>query len=191
MLKEGSQALTGHSIILNGQKLRHYMYRNQCVLRYGQSSVWVGIWSSQHQLSCVMGAVHHRLMMHDLPVLLEYVLLHQQYQYMWHCQAASEPDFLRTVDRKWNPIQLACTISRPQSSRISVVRTPKDFHAFSADQWLGGITASSTECLSGDSSKTRNFLCDGAESCVEMHGNHSCGDHTNIVHISAFTGFRT
>jgi hypothetical protein len=68
-----------------------------------------------------------------------------------HCQTASYPDFQWTVDRTRRRSQLACKISWPQSSGFLVVGTAKDFGAFSADQQLRGIRATSRECLSGDS----------------------------------------
>jgi hypothetical protein len=61
------------------------------------------------------------------------------------------------VDRTRRPSQLACTIPWPQSSGILAAGTRRGFGVFSTNQWLRGITAPSTECLSGESSETRNF----------------------------------
>jgi hypothetical protein len=55
------------------------------------------------------------------------------------------------------PRQLACTISWPQWSGFLVIETRKYFGVSSVNQWLTGTTATSTECLSGDSSDTRNI----------------------------------
>jgi len=68
-----------------------------------------------------------------------------------------EPDFRSTVDWTWVPSQVSCTITWPQSSGFLAVGIPDDFGVFRADQWRWGGTAS-RECLSGDASKTRNFL---------------------------------
>jgi hypothetical protein len=74
-----------------------------------------------------------------------------------HCHTATEPDFRWAVDRTWRPSPVACTISWPQFSGFLAVRTRKYFGVFSVDQRITGIRAASKECLSGDSSETRNF----------------------------------
>jgi hypothetical protein len=75
---------------------------NQSLLRYGQVSVCVGILGDQFLGPVVLltGAVHHRVLINNLPVLLEHAPLYQR-QHMWythdgappHCQTAPEPDF--------------------------------------------------------------------------------------------------
>jgi hypothetical protein len=66
------------------------------------------------------GAVYHRFLVKDLPVLLEHVPLHQR-QHMWFMHDGAPTHFLRVVRQhlnktfgeQWMPSQLACTIPLP------------------------------------------------------------------------------
>jgi hypothetical protein len=58
--------------------------------------------------------------------------------------------------RSWGPVSwLAWSLT--SISALLGVGTLQGFGVFIADQWLRGITAARRECMSGDSSETRNF----------------------------------
>jgi hypothetical protein len=81
------------------------MSRNQCLLRHGQASVWVGISGDQLLGPAVLpnrlsGVVYHRILVNDLLVLLEHVPLHQQH--MWLMHDGAPPNFLHIVRQHLN-----------------------------------------------------------------------------------------
>jgi hypothetical protein len=141
---------------------------------YVQKSMPAEMWASQYlgghlswstnRTNCLTQCTNHCLLVTDFPVLLEHVPLHQQHMRFMH--DGSPPYFLlivrqhlnQTFDEQWvGRGGQACTILWPWSSGVLVVWTRKDFRVFSADQWLRGITATSRECLPGDSRETTNF----------------------------------
>jgi hypothetical protein len=163
-------------------------------INIGENSVWVGIlddWSFRQVVSPnrLIDAVYRRVLVNDLPELLEHVPLHQQQHvvHVWwgttsfsaHCQTAPEPNFQWTVDRMQRPSQLACTISWPQSSAFLAVGTPKDIGVFSTSQWLISIRAMNREnaCYKiqlkpGIYDRVHTSVWWRAEGHVEVRGNH-------------------
>jgi hypothetical protein len=84
---------TPHTIVVS--KHQHRLYIN----------VWVGILNDQLLGPVVLpnrltGAVHHWILVTDLPVLLEDAPLHQQHMWFMHDGASSR--FLRTVRQHLN-----------------------------------------------------------------------------------------
>jgi hypothetical protein len=69
-------------------------------------NVWVGIVRDKLLGPVVLpnrqtGAVYHRLLLNDLPVLLEHVPVHQRH-HMWFMHDGAPPHFLRTVKQHLN-----------------------------------------------------------------------------------------
>jgi hypothetical protein len=82
------------------------MSRNQCLLRYGRVSVWVGILGDQLLEPVVLpirltGAVYHRFLVNGSPVFLEHVPLRQR-QHMWFIHDGTPPHFLRIARQDLN-----------------------------------------------------------------------------------------
>jgi hypothetical protein len=148
------------------------MSRNQCLLRYERVSFWVGILGDQLLGPVVVpnrltGAVYHSFLVDDLPVHLEHVPLHQR-QHMWFMLDGAPPHFLRIVRPHLNQALDERGIGRggPVSwPALSPDLNPPDFWlwghlktlVYSAlINYLRGIAATSRQCLSGESSATRN-----------------------------------
>jgi hypothetical protein len=170
---------------------RHLYSRLLCVV-----SMHVNI---KYRPNTVRGAVYYRILLTDLPVLLEDVPFHQRL-HMWFMKprrdtaiSQREPDFRSTVDWTWVPSQVACTITCPHSSGFLAVGTPGDFGVFTADQWRWGGTARRA-FLSGDASKTWNFSnsTQAYEKKTVKLGWHAwephtaicCTDNTTIPYLS-------
>jgi hypothetical protein len=76
------------------------MSRNQCLLRYGRVKVWVINLGDQLLEQVLLpnkltGAVEHRFLVNDLPVLMEHAPIHQR-QHTWFMH------FLRIVRQHLN-----------------------------------------------------------------------------------------
>jgi hypothetical protein len=150
---------------------------NACSDR-GEFCIWldtrVGILGDQPLGSFVLpnrltGAVCHRFL---LWIIYQYsgntFLFIKDNTYMWLIHDGAPPNFLCIVRQHLNQTFNEQWIGRggPVNWRAwSPDLYPLDFwlwghldfDVLNADQWFGGITATSRECLSGDSSETRNF----------------------------------
>jgi hypothetical protein len=156
-------------------------------------NVWVDIIGDQLLGPVVLpnrqtGAMYHRFLVNDLPVLLEHVLLHQQH--MWFMHDGAPPHFISTVTQHLNQtfgkqwIRHGGPVNWPARSPDL---NPLDF-------WLWGhlktlvysALFSDLEVLQqrvknacqeilvkpGIFDRVRTSVRRRAESCVEMHGNH-------------------
>jgi hypothetical protein len=118
------------------------------------------------------GAVYHRFLVNDLPVLLDHVPHHQR-QHMRFMHEGAPPHFLSSVR-----LYLNQTFGEQWTGSAGAVnwpaRSPDPNHL---DFWLWGhlktsvcsapindieVTATSRECLSGGSSETRNIRQSGS-----------------------------
>jgi hypothetical protein len=150
--------------------------KNQCVLRYGRfscylysrRSAWFPCISTQPSILLLIRSAH---LFQNFRVLLESfwrcaVVVARTL--ISHCPDLNTPQRLGVLplsDCTWTRLSVgsgqdvACTITWPLSSGILAVRMFEIFviGELRHDQWRGGLRATSRECLSRYSSKTRNF----------------------------------
>jgi hypothetical protein len=168
------------------------MSRNQCLLKYGRVNVWVGILGDQLLGPPVLpnrvtGAVYHRFLANSLSVLLEHVPLHQQHMRSMHDGAP--PHFLRivrhrliqTFGKQW--IGCGGSVNWPERSpdlnplvavgdlQILVYSAPiSDLEAL--EQRVENVYQE-IRVKPGIFDRVHTSVRRRAESCVEMHGNHT------------------
>jgi hypothetical protein len=144
------------------------------------------------------GAVHHRFLVNDLPVLLEHMPLHQR-QHMWLIHYGAPTNFLRIVRQYVTQIFGEPWMGRggpvnwlarsPDLNPLNIwVWGPEDFGVFSADQWLRGIkqrvenVCQEIRVKPGIFDRVLTSVRRRAESCVGMHVNHI--DRASAVEIT-------
>jgi hypothetical protein len=110
---------------------------NQYLLRYGRVNIWVDNLCDQFSRPIVLpnrltGAVYHRFLVNNLPVLLEHVPLHQ-----W--QHMMEPDFSEQLLGRGGPINWLARFPDLNSLDSWLWGHLKGFGEFRADQWLSPV----------------------------------------------------